>query len=379
MKLIALGGTDYVGASCYFLHMEGVNLLLDCGTDFRRTKRLLPDFDFLLRSGELSSLSQLDAVLLSHGHSDHAGALPDLLSMADMRVYASQLTVALLDNLLLERPLPYLKDETLFKRFGRESAQLTALQHIRTVPFRSSFQLGPLQITFFEAGHVPGAAMIYIEGQHETFLYTGDFSCHDTRLTQGAYLPPFVKPQTVLMCGLHAKHPRYSPYSALSGIERAVRLCEAHGEPLYIRAPQATKGLELAHHVADVCPDIPVYLERDIWELTDKLCGQHLPAQRPQFYPESCWSGQSNRPSVHIGGTQGSRRFRHVIEGNFSLHADYPDCVALMRRLHPATVLVVHAPADRDGRYDQQLRADLAPVDVIYPELDTPYCIEYTK
>lgn len=69
MKFIALGAADSVGASCYFLQVDGLNFLLDCGKGFigDGKKPYGPDFTSLIPR-MFASLSQLDAILISHGH-----------------------------------------------------------------------------------------------------------------------------------------------------------------------------------------------------------------------------------------------------------------------------------------------------------------------
>ena len=66
MKFLALGGTDYVGASSYYVELDGTKLLLDCGKGICRSRSQVfsPAFGSLLTSGCLQSLGQLDGILL---------------------------------------------------------------------------------------------------------------------------------------------------------------------------------------------------------------------------------------------------------------------------------------------------------------------------
>lgn len=381
MKLMALGGTDHVGANCYFLSMDGINLLFDCGTGLRGSRLVSPDFDALLRDRNLgiSSLAQIDAVLISHGHYDHIGSLPSFLSGAHTRVYATHQTIALMDNLLMDRQSFYHENDTLFKRFGRETQQIKAIQHIQPVSFGKAFQIGPLKITFCEAGHVPGAAMIYVEGSSETFLYTGDFSMQNTQLTTKAHIPSSLHPQTVLLCGLHAKHPYYSPHNRLHRLTAQVEFCLSRGQSVYIHMKHLTKGLETAHYIANLHPNTPIYLEDAIWELAEKLCLSHLPAQHPNFFPASGWNQKQSRPSIHVGSRPGTVPIENIVTGDFSLHAAYSDCLSLLHRLDPENIFVVHAPPDREGLHDNRLALDLFRKNVIYPVQGEVYSNEYQE
>ena len=94
MKFIALGATDSVGASCYLLQVDGLNFLLDCGKGFigDGKKTYGPDFTSLIPR-MFASLSQLDAILISHGHYDHIGYLPEMIHQCpNTPIYATHLT-----------------------------------------------------------------------------------------------------------------------------------------------------------------------------------------------------------------------------------------------------------------------------------------------
>jgi putative mRNA 3-end processing factor len=63
-----------------------------------------------------------------------------------------------------------------------------ALRHFKTVKYRKPFMVGKTRITFFDAGHIPGSALILLETKDKRILYTGDFNLSDTRLINGADL-----------------------------------------------------------------------------------------------------------------------------------------------------------------------------------------------
>jgi len=59
-----------VGAPCYLVKIDGKNILLDCGIRLTSSKDALPDFRLIQESGGI------DAIVVSHAHTDHTGALP---------------------------------------------------------------------------------------------------------------------------------------------------------------------------------------------------------------------------------------------------------------------------------------------------------------
>ncbi|QSQ09170.1 Ribonuclease [Koleobacter methoxysyntrophicus] len=70
MELIFCGGAGEVGASCYLMKIDGKNILLDCGIRITSSKDNLPDFRLIQENGGI------DAIVVSHAHTDHTGALP---------------------------------------------------------------------------------------------------------------------------------------------------------------------------------------------------------------------------------------------------------------------------------------------------------------
>ena len=79
--LMALGGAQEVGASCYYLKLGGYNFLLDCGTGLSSGVVFSPSFDALLHTNYIQDLNQISNVFISHAHLDHVAALPNFLQL----------------------------------------------------------------------------------------------------------------------------------------------------------------------------------------------------------------------------------------------------------------------------------------------------------
>jgi len=96
MKLLFLGGADEIGASCALLTVAGKRLLIDCGLRVNRSgPEALPQLD------RLEGFEDLDAVLVTHAHTDHTGSLPVLSRMfPDTPVYMTRPTRRLSEILL---------------------------------------------------------------------------------------------------------------------------------------------------------------------------------------------------------------------------------------------------------------------------------------
>jgi len=168
LRLVALGGLGEVGRNMHVLEYDGRLLIIDCGVLFPEDHHpgidlILPDFEYL--DGRLD---QVEAIVLTHGHEDHIGAVPFLLKRKpDIPLIGSQLTLALLEAKLKEhRITPY---------------ALTVKEGTRE-------KLGVFDLEFVAVNHsIPDALAVMVRTAAGTLLHTGDFKMDqlplDGRLT----------------------------------------------------------------------------------------------------------------------------------------------------------------------------------------------------
>jgi ribonuclease J len=95
LRFIPLGGVGTFGMNCAVLQWGESFILIDAGVKFPQgnfpgVDLFLPDFTHVLENAE-----RLKAIILTHGHDDHIGALPFLLSQLDVPVYGTAFTLAL--------------------------------------------------------------------------------------------------------------------------------------------------------------------------------------------------------------------------------------------------------------------------------------------
>ena len=106
-RLVCLGGIGEIGKNCNVIEYGNCAVLVDCGLSFPDAHMLgvdlvIPDFTYLLRNRQ-----KLKAVVLTHGHEDHIGALPYLLQdMIPPAIYGTTLTLGLVRSKLSEFTLP---------------------------------------------------------------------------------------------------------------------------------------------------------------------------------------------------------------------------------------------------------------------------------
>ena len=377
MKFTAFGAADSVGASCYFLQTDGINLLLDCGKGMLGHRTFGPDLTGLFSSG-LTSVAQLDAILISHGHYDHIGYLPEFARLCpDTPVYATPVTKKLARYLMQDRYCAA-DNDSLEQKISAEVGRFQALERIQPQNYLQPIKIGPVSVTFFEAGHVPGAAMVYVESQEGSFLYTGDFRRAASRLTNGYLLPQWVQPDVLLLCGLHAKHPNYRASVGLDGI--AAQLNTAVRRRRLITTRELTKGIEIVSFLVEAMkegkiPQAPVFLDDHIWQLNVRMqeAGLSVLGEQCRRFPQLVYHTDPY-PGIYVGGKRYAAFFRTVLDAKFSLHADYAECSGLVEALHPATVILVHSPSDAWGvSGNAALERDHPASAFLYPQIGQAY------
>jgi ribonuclease J len=168
LRITPLGGLGAIGRNMTVFEHRGKLLVVDCGVLFPDVDQpgvdlILPDF-----SAILDRLGDVQAIVLTHGHEDHIGAVPYLLEhKKDIPIVGSQFTLALVEAKLAERRIePY----SLVVREGQTE------------------RLGPFECEFFAVNHsIPDALAVAIKTSAGIVLHTGDFKMDqlplDGRLT----------------------------------------------------------------------------------------------------------------------------------------------------------------------------------------------------
>src|SRR5216117_3741195 len=195
MRITNLNPDTAIGASGWFLEIEGHRILMDAGIHPKREGReSLPLYDLVKNQ-------EVDAIAISHCHHDHVGSLPVALRyFPQAHVLMPELSYFLVERVLhnsvnvmkrqrdelgiQEYPL-YTHDEVdeiaaLFQGF-RYSREIEWGAYQKT---RAGFASPTLE--FYDAGHALGSAGVMVRGQKETLFYTGDVCFGDQTLLRGA-------------------------------------------------------------------------------------------------------------------------------------------------------------------------------------------------
>jgi ribonuclease J len=156
VRIVALGGLGEVGRNMTVIEYAGRLLIVDCGVLFPEDHHpgvdlILPDFEYIT-----DRLEDVEAIVLTHGHEDHIGAVPYLLRLkGDIPLIGSTLTLAMIEAKLKEHKItPY---------------TLTVTEGQRE-------KLGVFDCEFVAVNHsIPDALAVFIRTPGGTILHTGDF------------------------------------------------------------------------------------------------------------------------------------------------------------------------------------------------------------
>ena len=157
LKIIPLGGLEQIGMNITAFEFEDSIIVVDCGLAFPEDDMLgidlvIPDITYLK-----DNISKVKGFVITHGHEDHIGALPYVLKEINIPVYATKLTVGLIDNKL--------KEHGLLKKVKR-----------KVVKHGQSINLGAFRVEFIKTNHsIQDASALAIYSPAGTIVHTGDF------------------------------------------------------------------------------------------------------------------------------------------------------------------------------------------------------------
>jgi KH/beta-lactamase-domain protein len=272
ITLTILGSGRQVGRSAILLQTNESKILLDCGVAVGSTNKLdiLPRFD-----AYPSIFDELDAVIATHAHLDHTGAIPYLFKYGYKGpVYCSEPTLPLMTMEQLDF-INVAEKEGLFPLYNENDVK-TAVQHTITLKYGSVTSITPdVRITMYNAGHILGSSVVHIhigEGLYN-IVYTSDFKFENTR-TLDACAHKFLRAETLMMESTYGATPipftREESEALLA--EYIKQTIEAGGKVL-IPVPAVGRAQEIMLVLNDLLnsksiPEVPIYLDGLVIEAT---------------------------------------------------------------------------------------------------------------
>ncbi len=162
LRIIPLGGLGEIGKNITLYEFDGEMILVDCGMAFPDEDMpgidiVIPDFSFILENKD-----KIKGLVVTHGHEDHIGAIPYLLREFNLPIYATRLTIGLIEGKLKEH-------------------KLLSSANLNTVTPGQVLNLGKFSVEFIHVNHsIPDAVAFAIKCGAGTVVHTGDFKIDTT-------------------------------------------------------------------------------------------------------------------------------------------------------------------------------------------------------
>ena len=156
IKVVFLGGVGEIGKNMTAIEYGEDIIVIDCGMSFPTTEMpgvdmVIPDCSYLKEN-----VKRIRGFVITHGHEDHIGAIPLILKDINVPVYATKLTLALIEHKLIEQNLD---------RYT-----------LKTVEYGSKIRLGCMEVEFIKVSHsITGAVALSITTPKGIIFHTGDY------------------------------------------------------------------------------------------------------------------------------------------------------------------------------------------------------------
>ena len=155
LKIIPLGGLNEIGKNITILEYRDQILIIDCGMSFPEDDMygidvVIPDFSYLEKNA-----NKIVGLVITHGHEDHIGAIPYFLSKVNVPIYATRITLGLIENKLKERGIS---------------------GNLNVITAGDKFRVGEFTVQTIRTTHsVADAISLNISTPAATLFHTGDF------------------------------------------------------------------------------------------------------------------------------------------------------------------------------------------------------------
>ncbi len=351
LQIIPLGGLGEFGMNCLAVRWEDDILVIDAGLMFPETELLgvdivVPDISYLVENRQ-----HVRAILLTHGHEDHIGGLPWILSELKVPVYATEFTLAYVEGKLEEHEM---LDET-------ELIEITP---------REKFTIGPFTIEPIRVTHsLVDCVALAIDTPAGVIIHTGDFKIDLTPLDDKAFdMHTFAEygrrgVLALLQDSTNVERSGYTPSeraviprldevfartqkklffscfsSSIYRIRIALELARQHGRKVAVIGRSMVDSTEIAQDLGYI--EIPPGLVIN-------------PGQLRDYPPEQLM--------ILISGTQGepmSALSRAAVDNHKHARIDAGDTVVLSSRIIPGNEKNIHRVIDHLNRREADVICD---------------------
>ena len=274
MQLEFSGAAREVTGSCHILRVAGRTILLDCGLyQGRRSESQAKNMRLPL------PVDEIDAVILSHAHIDHAGRLPFLVKHGyDRTIWCTAATRDLCAIMLADSAHIQESDAEHLARRGREYVEplytmvdaTTAVELMIGVPYNRPMDVipGVVRATFLDAGHILGSASVVVEctedGVTRRLVFSGDIGRSGLAIIRDPVPPEDA--DVVIMESTYGNRDHESVDGAREHLARVVRETAQRGGKVLIPAFAVGRTQELVYDLHELAhagqiPAIPIYID----------------------------------------------------------------------------------------------------------------------
>jgi putative mRNA 3-end processing factor len=171
LEIKFLGGAREVGRAAVAVKTSRAQILLDYGVMLNHT----PGFPMHIPPKEV------DAIVATHSHLDHSGAIPIFHISEPKKVYGTRLNLSL--TALLIKDFIHLSSYYLPFEYIELNSMIRS--HV-SINYEEEVTVGDIKFRLLNSGHLPGGASVLVEAEGKRLLYTSDFNTIETRLLKGA-------------------------------------------------------------------------------------------------------------------------------------------------------------------------------------------------
>jgi Cft2 family RNA processing exonuclease len=305
-----LGAARGIGASCFRVQIGPYEIVMDAGTRPKGSDPL-PAFELLERP---------NLILITHAHLDHIGALPIFhRDFPDVPMICTHGTreiahVMLTDGLKVQTAKQREGNEDFGQVFSADDLDRT-LFTLQTQPVGVDFSPLPgLTVRFIHAGHIVGAACIYMEYGNRSILYTGDYNTTSSRTAEGLKLADLPEADILITESTYGADTHPSRRSQESDLIKAIVEVVSAGGNVLIPAFALGRAQEIILAIRTSAlfhsVNVPVYIDGLVREVTDLFQTQLelLPAAVQNFAKtQSPFFSEKSSPRIISIGSQKER------------------------------------------------------------------------
>jgi len=321
MRLSFLGANRQVTGSCYVLEAGGTRVMIDHG--------LFQERDFQWRNWENTPVpvDTLDALIMTHAHIDHSGRVPKLMREGlKCDIFATEPTVALLDIMLHDSARIQAEDarykEKRHRKEGRKGKYpprplyepddvIAAMKRTRGVAYREPIEIRDnITVTFHDAGHILGSAMLEIElrdgDDRATIIFSGDIGQHDKPFIDDP--TTFDRADYIVMESTYGDRDHKVHDGIEEQLEAVINRTIQRGGSVVVPTFAVERAQELIWHIGrlaydDRIPDVPVFLDSPMAVDVTETFRRH----RDWFDESTASMLESGRPPLQFPGLKMSR------------------------------------------------------------------------